>query len=140
MEFCDECDSYIDKIVENGKIMLRCSSCSYTKHGNKYDSLFYQQKIENSTDLSIYDTFLNNAPFGPNKRVYKKCNDCGLDYQTKSILGDNCTIIYRCKCQRITSEKDIYNEFNKKINYLSSEEENESDDEIEKIEENEENE
>lgn len=99
MEFCDICGSYIDKLVENGKIILRCSACGKERLGTAEDTLFYQEKIESSADISIYNEFLNISPYGPNSKVIKKCNKCGLNYQTKSILGDNCVVIYTCKCQ-----------------------------------------
>lgn len=99
MEFCDICGSYIDKLVETGKIILRCSACGKERSGTNKDTLFYQAKIESSADISVYNTFLDISPYGPNSKVIKKCDKCGLNYQTKSILGDNCVVIYTCKCQ-----------------------------------------
>ncbi len=107
MNFCEQCQTCLDKeILKTGVIMFTCS-CGVTKLGTNNDTLILEEFPEMADMTQKYDAFIESSAHDPAGYIIKvDCPECHVDFMTLIRVGANETVMYTCTCGYVTTYAD----------------------------------
>lgn len=101
MKFCPRDESLLFKYIEGTEVRFRCTLCPHQQAGDSEDYILTMN--EGHKLVERYRALLTNAPEDPTaQRIPHDC-ECGLDYATLVILGEEMVPYIVCKCGRMTT-------------------------------------
>ena len=99
MKYCTACEQSLTINISGATIGFSCPSCGKTAVATPED-LLIEQKLGKMTDTRmLYANLIRNAAEDRvNLQVARDCPECGLDYMAILRLGEEESIVYKCKC------------------------------------------
>ena len=84
--------------TESGAVVFKCV-CGAEEPGRPEDARIGGGTTGAGDVSEMYRRLIQSAPFDRTcQRVLRNCPECGLDYMVQIRVGDDESIIYRCKC------------------------------------------
>lgn len=108
MKFCEICGSMLTKqTLPAGNIVFMCR-CQQSYDGTPEDTLMDEEYLEFNTLESKHAVFIENSAFDPAANtVCIDCPQCGLDYLTQILTGEDMIAMYTCTCGYKASRRDM---------------------------------
>jgi len=89
-----------------GNIVFQCR-CQQTYDGDADDTLMDEEYLESNTLESKHVVFIENSAFDPAANtVLIDCPQCGLDFLTLILTGEDMVAMYTCTCGYKATRRD----------------------------------
>jgi DNA-directed RNA polymerase subunit M/transcription elongation factor TFIIS len=98
MKFCPSCEKVLLRTTLSGEVKFQCS-CGLLQPGTDFDTRIAGGTLGSQETSLMYSQLLRTAAFDrTNHLIERFCYTCGLNYMTLIRVGENESIIYKCKC------------------------------------------
>lgn len=95
--------------MPTGNIVFKCPQCQQTYDGTADDTLMDEEYLESNTLESKHAVFIENSAFDlAANTVMLDCPQCGLDYLTLILTGEDMTTMYSCTCGYQATRRDHF--------------------------------
>jgi len=99
MKFCPSCGRSLDRQVIGDNITFSCPSCGPTVAPDDDDALIYRPTSQKEDASALYQGLIRSAALDRvNAQVMRDCPECGLAYMPLIRVGQEESVIYKCKC------------------------------------------
>lgn len=99
MKFCPSCSRVLVRQVVGDNITFQCPTCGETVKPSADDSLIFRPTGQKEDASILYQGIIRSAARDRvNAQVAKECPECGLDYMTLIRVGQEESVIFKCKC------------------------------------------
>lgn len=92
--------------MPSGTIIFQCR-CQQTYDGTAEDTLMAEEYLESNTLESKHAVFIENSAYDAAANiVLVDCPNCGLDYLTMILTGEDLVSMYTCICGYKSTRRD----------------------------------
>lgn len=95
---CEQCRNLLDAVTHGEQLQFKCKPCNKVFPANPEDTLM--ASFTKYMEHDKYSDLIRGSAYDPtNKKINKKCKNCGKDYMSMLRLGEDELVVFVCTCE-----------------------------------------